>query len=155
MTLHSWRIVKARFAAIAFSGEGAKIAGGRWNSLGTPVVYTAATQSLAILEMLVHLRVPDLLQHYVLLQVTFDPKLVATLDPRTLPKNWKQSPPPPSVQSLGNAWLARASSPILRIPSVIVPAESNYLLNPAHPDFSKITIGPKLPARLDPRLLKP
>jgi len=48
-----WRLVTARFADTAFSGDGARLYGGRWNRKGVPLVYAAGSQSLAMLEMLV------------------------------------------------------------------------------------------------------
>jgi RES domain-containing protein len=154
VTISAWRIVKAKYAAAAFSGAGARKTGGRWNSPGWPVVYTAGSQSLAILEMLVHLQAQELLSRYVLFPVTFDEALVTAVDPGTLPKSWRNSPPPAAVQRIGNDWLASADSAVLRIPSVIVPTEWNYLLNPQHADFPRIVIGVKKPVRFDPRLIK-
>jgi RES domain-containing protein len=154
MTVSAWRIVKARHAAKAFTGQGAKDYGGRWNSPGVPVIYVAGSAALAMLEMLVHLQSHDLLKRYVLFEVTFDLSLVTSVRPTTLPRTWKRSPPPPAVQLVGDSWIADARSAVLRVPSVIVPNEWNYLLNPAHADFRKITIGPKQPARFDPRLIK-
>jgi RES domain-containing protein len=154
VTVNAWRIVKSKHAAGAFSGAGARKAGGRWNSPGWPVVYTAGSQSLAILEMLVHLQAQELLRRYVLFPVTFDEALITTVDPSTLPKSWRNSPPPASVQRIGNDWLTCADTAILRVPSVLVPSEWNYLLNPAHADFPKIIIGVRTPVRFDPRLIK-
>ena len=151
---HAWRIVKARLAVGAFTGEGARKFGGRWNSPGTALVYTAGSASLAMLEMLVHLESRELLKSYVTLEVTFDEALVADVDPAALPRNWRRSPAPPTVRRFGDDWIAAASSAVLRVPSVLVAAEWNYLLNPAHPDFARIVIGPKLPLRFDPRLIK-
>ena len=154
MIIHAWRIVKAGRAATAFSGSGAKEFGGRWNSPGIPVVCLAGSASLAILEMLVHLRAEEMLRHFNLFQVSFDEALMTVADLATLPRSWQYSPPPASVQRIGDLWLAKGESAILRVPSVIVPTEWNYLLNPAHRDFRKITIGPKRSIRFDPRLMK-
>lgn len=154
MTIHSWRIVKAKLAAEAFSGEGAKDFGGRWNSPGVPVVYTAGSAALAMLETLVHLQSEELLRRYVLFDVTFDDSMMSSVDPSKLPRAWKESPPAREIQHIGDAWATSGESVVLRVPSVIVPAEWNYLLNPVHPDFHKITIGAKQPARFDPRLIK-
>ena len=153
--IRSLRIVEAPFAAVAFSGEGAKRAGGRWNSPGTAVIYTAGSESLAILEMLVHLQSQELLKRYVLFEVSFDEALLSLTDPAALPKTWRQSPPGPAVRQVGDAWVANGASAILRVPSVIVPTEWNYLLNPAHLDFNQIRIGLKQPVQFDPRLIKP
>lgn len=154
MKLHSVRIVKVKHAATAFSGEGAKRFGGRWNTPGAAMVYTAGSASLSILEMLVHLHSHELMNRYVLCEVTFDDSLVTAIDSATLPKNWRRSPPPVSVQHVGDAWLAGAASAILRVPSTIVPAEWNYLLNPAHADFGAIKFGPRPFVRFDPRVIK-
>ena len=154
MTIHAVRIVKARHAAQAFSGEGAKRFGGRWNGPGVAMVYTAGSASLAILEMLVHLPAHELLKRYVLFDVTFDDSLVTAIHPATLPRVWRRSPPPIAVQHIGDKWIAGGRSVILRVPSVVVPTESNYLLNPAHPDFATLVIGPRHAVQIDPRLIK-
>ena len=155
MTIHAWRIVKARHAAAAFTGEGARRFGARWNSPGMAAVYLSGSAALAMLEMLVHLDADQILRRYVLFDVTFDESLVTTLDSPRLPRSWQKSPPPPAIQQIGGLWIERARSAVLRVPSAIVPAEWNYLLNPAHPDFRRIRIGPKQPIQFDPRLLKP
>jgi len=154
MTLYAWRIVKAKHAATAFTGDGAKKYGGRWNSPGTAVIYVADRLSLAMLEMLVHFQSQELLDRYVSFRVAFDRKLVTTVDPKTLPRSWRKSPPPAEIQQIGDDWLADAKSAILRVPSVVVPDEWNYLLNPAHPEYRKITVGSKKPVRFDPRLIR-
>lgn len=154
MMIRAWRITKAKHAATAFTGHGAKSYGGRWNSPGTAVVYVAGSESLAILEMLVHLQAQDLMRRYVIFQVSFDDALMASVDPTTLPKSWRKSPSLASVQQIGDDWIAGGTSAVLRLPSAIVPSEWNYLLNPAHPDFAQITIAPKQPITFDPRLIK-
>ena len=152
MNVTAWRIVKARFAAAAFDGEGARRFGGRWNSKGVPVVYTAGSRALAVLEMLVHLEDSDLLKHYRLIPVTFRDALVKVLDPRVLPSTWKRRPTPASVRAIGDAWIAAGESAVLRVPSVVVPRENNYLLNPRHADFTKLVIDRPEPFRFDRRL---
>lgn len=154
MTIRAWRIVKAKHAATAFSGDGARKYGGRWSSPGIPVVYVAGSASLAILEMLVHLQSQELLKRYVMFETSFDDALVKKIDAARLPKAWRQSPPTEPVQQVGDAWVADGNTAILRVPSAIVPTEWNYLLNPAHADFGKITIGPKQQVQFDPRLIK-
>lgn len=154
MILRAVRVCKAKHAQQAFSGEGARTHGGRWNSPGHAAVYAAATQSLAMLELLVHLGSADLLGSFVVFELTFSAELVTPLDAKRLPKGWRAAPPPRAVQKLGDDWLARAASPVLRLPSAVVPAECNYLLNPAHPRFAAIRIGPAEPIAFDPRLVK-
>lgn len=149
--LTAWRIVKAKHVSRAFDGEGARRFGGRWNSVGIPMVYTAGSQALAALEMLVHLEFSDLLRHYRLISVTFDDSIVKSLDPKKLPSNWKRRPTPSAVRSIGDSWIQSAESVVLKVPSVVVPEEYNYLLNSLNHDFSKITIGRPQSFRFDPR----
>ena len=152
MSITAWRIVKQKNEKTAFSGEGARLYGGRWNSPGTGLVYTAQSQSLAALEMLAHLDSADLLGQYVFFDVTIEDSMVAVLDPSSLPKNWRAEPPPNKLRLLGDAWADAATSVALRVPSSIIPAESNYLLNPKHLDFAKLQIGKAVPFRYDARL---
>src|ERR1700719_2551514 len=95
VTITAWRIVKARQAAGAFDGDGARVDGGRWNSPGTPVVYTSQSAALAALEILVHLGRASILRAYVLIPCTFDDAVVSRLDRRRLPKSWRSYPAPP------------------------------------------------------------
>lgn len=152
MNFTVWRIAKRRYSKTAFSGSGARKYGGRWNSPGTSVVYTAETQSLAVLEILVHLEAPELLQRYVLVAVEIDKSFVQELDRSRLPRNWRAEPSPLRLKNIGDEWIASRTSVALRVPSALVPAESNVLLNPAHPDFQKLTIGKPIAFSFDPRL---
>jgi RES domain-containing protein len=148
----AWRIAKEKHAAAAFSGEGAAKTGGRWNSRGVPVVYTSSTKSLAALESLVHLN-PPVRFKYVAMRVKFDDALVEIVPPKSLPPNWRAEPPTSSSKQIGDAWVLAGRSAMLALPSVIVSGEPNYLLNPAHPDFERITISKPERITFDPRLL--
>ena len=150
--LSAWRITKQKHSGSAFTGDGARLYGGRWNTAGTAIVYTAQSQALAALEMLIHLESPEILQRYVLMEASFEESFVADLDRTSLPKNWRADPPPAEVQALGDAWAAGKASAVLRVPSVIVPGESNFLLNPRHPDFRKVRIGKPVAFEFDRRL---
>jgi len=147
----AWRIVKEKHAATAFSGEGAAKTGGRWNSRGVRVVYTSSTKSLAALETLVHLNPPVRFQ-YVAIRLKFDDALIEKVPLKALPPDWRGEPPPPSTRRIGDAWVSQARSAVLALPSVIVSGEPNYLLNPAHPDFKKISISKPERFTFDPRL---
>jgi RES domain-containing protein len=148
----AWRIVKAKHAATAFSGDGAAKTGGRWNSRGVPVVYASSTKSLAALETLVHLN-PPVPFKYVAFRLQFDDTLIENVPLNRLPADWRVEPPPPSTKAIGDAWLREVRSAVLALPSVIVPGELNYLLNPAHPAFKKISISKPERFAFDPRLL--
>jgi RES domain-containing protein len=149
--MESWRITRGSKPADAFSGEGARLFGGRWNSPGSRLVYTADFRSLAILEVLAHLTKSSPLNNYVLYLVECDDSLVQTLS--DLPSGWNSEPPTVASQSVGDAWVRSATHPVLSVPSAIVPEERNYLVNPAHPDFPRIVIGKPAALRIDPRLL--
>ena len=154
MSVTAWRITKRKHARNAFDGEGAREFGGRWNNPGTAVVYAAQSQSLAALEMLVHLDSSDLLEKYVLLAAEFDDSLVRRVGLSDLPRNWRADPPPLQVRLIGDDWILGGSSVVLQVPSALVPGESNFLLNPGHQDFAKVRIGKPLAFRFDPRLGK-
>lgn len=150
----AWRLLKTKFARDAFSGEGARLYGGRWNSPGTAMVYLGESISLATLEILVHFQATAPLDAYSLIRVDFDSSCLTEVDVATLPSSWADSPPPVEVQQIGDTWVAGAASLLLRIPSAIVPDEHNILLNPAHSDFTTLRFSNPSPFRFDPRLLK-
>jgi RES domain-containing protein len=154
--IEAWRITKTTDIRKAFSGEGSRLYGGRWNSKGIAVVYVAATRSLAILEILVHMRntqqtvspIP-----YMLFSASFDERLIEEIPPSSLPPDWDIEPPTDSTKLIGDAWVSAASSPVLSVPSVIVPEEHNYILNPNHRLFGQVQLGSPVPCKFDPRLL--
>lgn len=149
--LSAWRLTKTKLLPGAWDGQGAKRFGGRWNSVGIAVVYTSSTLSLALVEVLVHLP-SGVLPAYSAVQVDFDGSLVTTVDPADLPANWRAHPPPPETKAIGDLWAAEGSSLVLRVPSVVVPNEFNYVLNPSHPAFADAAIGEPIPFPFDPRL---
>jgi RES domain-containing protein len=147
----SWRLTKTKHLSTAWDGEGAKKAGGRWNSVGVAVIYTSESLSLALVEILVHLT-SEILPAYSALRVEFEESLVTALAPAALPANWRDSPAPPETKAIGDTWVADLTSAVLRVPSVVVPDESNYVLNPSHPDFHRLAIGPPRSFPFDLRL---
>lgn len=148
-----WRISTARFAQTAFSGEGARLYGGRWNPKGFEGVYTAESQSLALLELLV--QDDPLRAHYALIPANLPEDMPESrIDADQLPKDWRTIGARDILQSLGQAWLQDAHTAVLSVPSAVVPAERNYLLNPRHPDFARIVIGKPQSLQTDTRLLR-
>jgi RES domain-containing protein len=149
-----YRFVLKRFSNNAFGGKGGELFPGRWHSKGKPIVYCSATPSLALLEGLVNTTKSELIKGAVLIPAAI-PKNIKTMEilENSLPKNWRQYPSPQELRFIGDDWLLKLKSPVLIVPSAVVPIEKNYLLNPLHPDFSKIIIGKTLPMELDPRLL--
>jgi RES domain-containing protein len=152
MTLHAWRLVKKKHAATAFNGEGARLYGGRWNSPGTRLVYASSSRALAALESLVHLN-PPVHFAYVAFSLRFTQTLVETLTPEDLPLDWRNEPASSATKAIGDRWVAQGRSAVLEVPSAVIPGESNFLFNPAHPGFDQVTIGPATPFAFDPRLL--
>ena len=148
-----WRLCRKKY--VAFDGEGARLAGGRWNRRGTAVVYTSATLSLAVLEYFVNLPASVAPPDLVMVRADLpDGLAVKSLDAAGLPRNWRQYPAPESLAEMGSRWAGEGKTAVLAVPSAVVPQERNYLLNPAHPDFRRITIGRPEPFSLDLRMWK-
>lgn len=138
-----WRLTTARFARSAFSGEGARLYGGRWNRKGVRLVYTAASQSLAMLEMLV--QDEPLRARYVMIEALIPSAVtIDRIGVDDLPSNWRD---------LAVREKLRAAA-VLAVPSAVIAAETNYLLNPLHPDFRRIKIGKPRRFQTDLRLIR-
>ncbi len=146
-----YRIYRAERRDAAFSGEGAKITGARWNLPGTRVVYASSTVSLCLLELFVHVdpEIADISRLNLEYRWADIPDRSSTLEipEKNLPNDWKEFPWPQSTQEIGTKWMNEAEHLVLSVPSVVVPIERNFLINPAHSEFSKIRIG--LPSALD------
>lgn len=149
----AYRIVKARHAHSAFSGEGARIAGGRWNRPGDAVVYASASLALAAIETFVHLGEDALHIKFVYFKVDIPDNLTIERCRRP-PRHWRAEPPGESSMRYGSAWLRAGRSAVLEVPSAIVPTEKNFLLNPNHRDFRKLRVSRSLPFVFDPRMWK-
>lgn len=153
-----WRIgVDAPdYLADDLTGKGAEITGGRWNRKGRPVLYTSTSIALACLETAVHLKQRGLpLNRYLVkMTVPIDAwNARETKDVLTLPIGWEALPEGKISLDIGDGWLTAGASPLLVVPSVVVPEEHNVLINPAHP-LSKGISATKLRKWLyDPRLL--
>src|SRR2546429_61676 len=134
-----WRIVKEKHAKSAFSGEGARIFEGRWNSAGVRMVYCSEHLSLAALEILVHTQPITIRDKFRVFRVSWDGKMMITIDLKKLPKSWNAQPPSSVSKNVGDNWVRSSPSVVLAVPSVIVPSERTFLLNPKHQDW--ITSG--------------
>jgi RES domain-containing protein len=142
-----WRICRRRYAAEAMSGAGARLYGGRWNSRGVSVVYASTSLALAAVETFVNLE-PNL-RPADLVSIEGDiPDAVEIrrLDLATLPAGWHESRGE-SLRQFGDEWIRSGETGALLVPSAAIRGEWNVLLNPAHPDFSKITF--KTPERFE------
>jgi RES domain-containing protein len=119
-----------------------------------PIIYAAESQALAALEMLGHLEGRDLFHNYVLIPITIEDSLVRSVKLSELPGNWRSDPAPLQLKRVGDEWLQQAASPVLRVPSALLPQEHNFLLNTEHPAFSQLGFGDAVPFRFDPCLIK-
>lgn len=147
----AFRILKEARIDSAFSGAGAAKNGGRWNRIGVPVVYLSSTRSLSVLETLVHLDSASIPLSFVCIPATFRKDQVEVLDLTRLPKNWTDSGVH-ELRNIGDEWLSSKRSIALQVPSVIIPQEVNFVLNPEHPEFSTIIRHGKESFCFDPRL---
>jgi RES domain-containing protein len=148
--LRAYRFVTLQFPE-GLSPEGARLNGGRWNSKGVPVVYCAASESLAMLELRVHAPHPyprDRLRFVI--EVPQD--AVIQVPTRELPRGWNHVPPGSASKRFGDAWVAEGKNLGLLVPSVIAPEERNLVLNPAHPRFKDVHVVSKSRVQMDMRL---
>jgi RES domain-containing protein len=148
-----WRIASAAHAA--FDGEGARRHGSRWTPRGVPAVFASATLSLAALERFVHtdsdLEPTDLLAVPVEIR---DDIAIEAVQVETLPADWRTFPAPSALALIGEQWFRSSRTAVLSVPSVVVPHERNFVLNPTHRKFARIVIGRSEPFRFDPRMWK-
>src|SRR5246127_529 len=101
----AWRIVRAARVNSAFTGEGARIYGGRWNSRGTPVIYLSEHESLAALELLVHTMPLLPADRYFSFRVEWDDRLTEYFSIKKLPPEWKVEPPSIASMQIGDDWV--------------------------------------------------
>ena len=136
--IQAYRLVKRRQSATAFDGEGARRFGGRWNGKGQACIYLTSSISLGHLEIMVHISDYQILRQYAVLSLDLEARDMMVLPDDALPNDWREYPAPLSTAVIGNEWLVGRESAVLSVPSVIVPSERNYLLNPQHPRYTTI-----------------
>jgi RES domain-containing protein len=147
-----YRISRTKYAR-DLSGLGARLAGGRWNHKGTPIIYTAASRSLAALEALVHMSQADFLVKRKIVLIEIPGAIVPeAIDKSGLPKNWRKYPPSFKLADIGTQWALSMKSLLLQVPSAVVPDEFNILINPAHPDIKAVRIAKIEDFEFDKRL---
>ncbi len=151
-----WRICREPYAASAFSGEGARLAGGRWNKPGAAVAYASEHLSLAAIELFVHTgrqRPKDLVAIEAELPLNsggFETKREEMKN--GLPSGWSYDLA--LTQRIGDDWIKSAGSPVLFVPSAVIDVEWNILLNPLHPEFSKLRVLQSRKFAFDERMYK-
>lgn len=144
-----YRIVQAHWAASAMSGEGARIAGGRWNPPGMAAVYLAESRALAALEILVHAPREAMRLDWRIIPVELPEKWIRTAS--DLPSDWRDYPSSSGARNLGGHWLSEGKGAALSLPSVIIPEERFIMLNPQHPDVQTLKVSKPEVFRFDPR----
>ncbi|MBD2701576.1 RES family NAD+ phosphorylase [Spirosoma sp. BT702] len=144
-----YRITKTQYANRLVASGGAA----RWNERGQMVIYTAATRALACLENVVHRSGEGLLADFRVMVIDVTDELdIETITTDSLPADWFEFRQYDTCQRIGGEWLQNGRTAVLKVPSAIIPNEWNYLLNPAHPDFSQIQLLRTEPFVFDPRL---
>ena len=151
--MRAFRIVKKRHMLTAFSGDGARAYGGRWNLAGIPIVYAAHTRALAALESLAHFGGAQRRMQLVTFEIGIPENIVTRIELSDLPRDWRRAEPIASTQALGSDWQRSGRSVALLVPSVHVPQEYCVLLNPEHPDTSKVMVAYPEPFSFDERLV--
>jgi len=147
-----FRISRKQFA-FTLSGRGAALHGARWNSPGIELIYTAGNRSLAMAEVVVHLSIGTIPDDYMMITIDIpDDIAIAEIIERDLPESWNQFPHIQSTQKLGDAFILEGKNCILRVPSVVTAGDFNYLINPLHRDFARITISESRKFVFDQRL---
>ena len=136
------------------SGYGAEKTGGRWNSKGRPVVYTAASRALAMVEVAVHVPLGIIPINYFIATIDIPENDILELKPSDWPENWNSNPFIKNTQLIGDSFLREAEHLVLKVPSASVSGDFNYLVNPRHPGFNKVKLKSIDPFVFDVRLFK-
>lgn len=149
-----FRISKEEYAG-DLSGRGAELHGGRWNSAGNRMVYCSTTAALALLETLAWSSMANLLSAgFVMMMLECPDDSIESISIPNLGENWNTLDAYPMTQRIGDNWLKNGNTLLLRVPSAVLPMESNVLINPMHEMMSGVEIVESYDLRLDQRLLK-
>jgi len=150
-----WRVTRQAHADEPLAGEGARRFGGRWNHVGTPVVYTSGTLSLAVLEYLVNLPISDMPDDLVSIHFHIpETLLIDKIALNNLPKDWRIFPALEELKDVGTGWVRKGKTAVLAVPSVVIPGELNYLINPGARDSRRVEVVSVDPFALDDRLYR-
>lgn len=150
-----YRILRKPYAKKPLDGEGAYRFGGRWSSIGTRLAYTAEHLSLAMIEYFIHIDADDPPKDLVAVTAEVPDSISRTsISAKQLPANWRQSPSPPELGGIGDRFVRNGRAAILIVPSALAPAESNWLINPKHPEFSRIRVHSAEAFEYDSRFFK-
>ncbi|MGA3045741.1 MAG: RES family NAD+ phosphorylase [Terracidiphilus sp.] len=149
-----WRLCRERYSGEAFSGHGARLYGGRWNSPGTPMVYASSSLALAAIELFVHLEPNQQPADLVSIAAELPAGEPAQrLTPDQLPPAWWTDDVEP-LRKLGDEWIRAASSLAIEVPSAALRMEWNVLINPLHPRITELKAEPPQPFHFDARMFR-
>lgn len=149
-----FRLTRKKYSNI-LSGKGASIKGGRWNSIGTELIYCAENRSLAMAEIAVHFSIATLPNDYIMLTINFDKSIkIKEIKLGDLPKFWNSFPPLAKTQRIGDEFVSESKYLICKIPSVVTQGDFNFLINPNHKDFKKIKIIKREAFKFDKRIFR-
>jgi len=136
-----YRILRKLYSEKPFNGEGAFRFGGRWSSPGTRLAYTSEHLSLAMIEYYVHIDPGDSPPDLVVVSADIPDSVSQTkVVLSRLPADWRQSPAPLELAGVGDSFVVDRKAAVLIVPSVLAPSESNWLINPEHPEFARIRV---------------
>ena len=147
-----YKIVRKPYSKTPLDGEGSFLFGGRWSSPGIRIAYTAEHLSLAMIEYFVHIDANDPPKDLVVVAADIPANVSRVVrSTHKLPSNWRQVPAPPGLAAIGDSFAEQRKSAILVLPSALVPSESNWLINPLHPESAGIKMHPPEPFQYDAR----
>lgn len=134
------------------SGKGAELFGGRWNSIGTPVVYTASSRALAMAEVAVHLHIQKIPKDMMMVELYLPEDSMTSLPILELNDNWEMFPYSIQTQQIGNDFVKENRFLAIKVPSAVVKGDFNFLINPRHGEIQKIKVVNIFPFRFDSRI---
>jgi RES domain-containing protein len=150
--VRAYRLEQKKYEREALNGVGARLYGGRWNSVGRFVVYASSSIALAALEILAKAPDETFLVPLIVIPLVVPDDLIHEVRPRDLPDGWTRKIP--ATRAIGDQWIADAKWLALSVPSAIVQRERNLLLNPRHPEMRRVQELEHFPFRFDTRLRK-
>ena len=147
-----FRLSKTKYAD-DLSGKGAEISGGRWNSKGIPMIYTAESRALCIAELAMHLPLGTVPKDFSFISFTLPDNIpVFNLPKDQLPSNWNEYPHPNETQEIGDSFIKENKCLLMKVPSVVVYEEYNYLINPRHILIQKVQVSDLASFKFNDRL---
>lgn len=147
-----FRLSSNRYAG-DLSGKGAELFGGRWNSIGTPIIYTASSRALAMAEVAVHLHIQKIPKDMMMVELYLPEDSITSLPFSELKYKWEMFPYSIQTQQIGDAFVQENRFLGLKVPSAVVNGDFNFLINPRHVEIQKIKVVNLSPFRFDSRII--